>query len=372
MQGINSNNRASVYPPMCSAPLQRPKAVAVQRALDSYGIDLDWRQLARLHDDDTRPVVFASEASKGAYMSSRAQGDVYGDFYYYSGRGLLKYQAQYCVKMQFDERSIQALKRAYHNVVGVTDFLEALLNKAPGSSFDFYTRHPERYALFNPANKISNAFLIYPNLPYIEDVSSQCPSVDLKDKREGVILGAWAIHPNQQLGFLNAFEGFGRKQFWGEAAATDKGEYSNDRCLSDIERGSGVKYLSSILDLDKTDLAQLRKLEADVLEHLASVYDVSRENDKVKMYFHFPVANKTATLHLHVWVNRGDHPLNEARSFELGSIIEGLEAGKTIDDMILARESGTYYSPLSDSIRDIKGIPNNGTVDNPFKLEFVH
>jgi len=66
------------------------------------------------------------------------------------------------------------------------------------------------------------------------------------------------------------------------------GDYmSNARTLYEIEAGTGVKYLSTILDLDKNDIPMLQKLERDTLNHLAEVYKVCGSADKIKLFFIF-------------------------------------------------------------------------------------
>ncbi|MCW8277095.1 hypothetical protein IMF27_16540 [Pseudomonas sp. PCH199] len=178
----------------------------------------------------------------------------------------------------------------------------------------------------------------------------------------GITLGAWAIHPNQNMSFINGLDGNCDLHF-------DEQRKENfadrNRSLYEIESGTGVKYLSSILDFDVGDIPMLEKLREDVFENLFSVYGVDRDVDKVKLFFHFPVAEKTATLHLHVWVNKADHPLNNARSFGLDEIIDCLK-GNGVIDMILSRNGGRYFIPVTDTIGSIAGIPNFGAVSNPF------
>jgi len=67
------------------------------------------------------------------------------------------------------------------------------------------------------------------------------------------------------------------------------------------------------------------------------------------------VAEVTSTLHLHAWVNKADHPMGNARSFELADIIDALKAGKTVGDMVLQRNNGVYHVPANDAVSSIEG-----------------
>lgn len=280
-----------------------------------------------------------------------------------------KYQAGTCHKLEFNKNTVAQLKDTYHNVVGVTDFLRQLLTeRLPQNSLDrqMFESAPSSFSYLKPLNQFSNGFLIYPNMPYVgiepEAYSANLPY--LKDRKDGITLGAWAIHPNQAMPFID-------RLINPTAVSSAKENEADVRTLDEIGNGTGVKYLSSILDLDSTDVEMLRKLQKDVLQHLGEQYNVNPTVDKIKMFFHFPVAEKTATLHLHVSVNKADHPLNNARSFELNDIIKNLEGKKTVSDLVLARNQGAYHIPVTDTIGSIKGIPNRGTDNNPYLLKPV-
>lgn len=67
-------------------------------------------------------------------------------------------------------------------------------------------------------------------------------------------------------------------------------------------------------------------------------------------------------------MNRADHPLNNARSFELDDIIQNLKLGGSVVNMVLQRNEGKYYIPVTDSIGSIQGIPNFGATENPYVM----
>ncbi len=74
------------------------------------------------------------------------------------------------------------------------------------------------------------------------------------------------------------------------------------------------------------------------------------------------------TLHLHVRVNEGMHPLEEKRRYQLDDIIKTLESGKTIHDLIIER--GPVFLESSDTItkKFLEGIPGIAIteISNPF------
>lgn len=260
------------------------------------------------------------------------------------------------------------LRNTYHSVNGVTAFLRELLDGKPCANIDNYNLRHELYEFFPPLNSNSNGFLIFPNLPYtgLTDYSENFAL--LKNRKSGITLGAWAVHPNQNLNFIERLDQNSALSMNDQAQPN---YHDNNRTLSEIERGTSVKYLSSLLDFTREDIGMLKKLEKDTWQHLHNTYDIQHGENVVKMFFHFPVATKTATLHLHVWVNKAEHPLNNERSFELRKIINHLENGDDIQDLILARNNGAYFLPASDTIKDIPSIPKTGNVLNPYTLNLA-
>lgn len=345
---------------------------SILRRLDALGVDHSLNKNGKYCS--TNPVVFSHKTvggecklESGIYISDPNGGDGFGEFRFYSGIGTKKYQCPECNILSFDSGSLEALKDTYHKVRGVTEFLRDFLDLSPCRDLEGYELSPECFAYFSAQSSNSNGFLIFPNLPYINFQSYTENRISLKELKSGLTLGAWAIHPNQNLPLIENIRGEG---FDGGMFFERKTDHTdNNRTLYEIEADTGVKYLSSILDLDVSDVSMLEKLREDTVNHLVKVYGVEPEVDKIKLFFHFPIAEKTATLHLHVWVNKADHPLNNARSFELDDIVESLRAGETIAEMILQRNGGRYYVPVTDQIGDIQGIPNLGRTKNPFIMK---
>jgi len=344
------------------------------RTLDKYGIDINPTKI-----QDNRNInsvtVFAHKdlqgnykLETGLYISNPKSGDTYGDFKFYQGRGAKKYQTPQVAKLEFDKSSLNQLKDTYHKVSGITSFLRDVLELRTCKDLAVFQNSPELFSYLPPQDEYSNGFLTYPNLPYIDPNSLLEDLTLLKDKREGIALCAYAIHPNQNLSLIEHIQGVDSLDNANKEAKT----FDNTRTLYEIESGTNVKYLSSILDLDINDVPTLESLREHMIKHLTEIYKIDQSTDKVQLFFHFPVAEETATLHLHARVNKADHPLNEARSFALSEVINTLRNGESINDMILERNNGVYYTGINESVAAIKDIPNKGATDNPHVLTLSH
>ena len=113
-------------------------------------------------------------------------------------------------------------------------------------------------------------------------------------------------------------------------------------------------YLATILDLTSNHIDFLKNLRVTTLEHLEKVYEVNLNKDRIEMYFHFPYAESTTTLHLHIRVNQGHHPMESARSFPLDEVIDYLEKGEQISRLIL--QKNPYYLDDLDILHDTVGV----------------
>lgn len=340
------------------------------RTLNIYGIDNNQKALREACKTDT-PTILAHrdlegryKLETGLYISDPKSGDAYGDFKFYQGRGTKKYQTPHVARLEFDKNSLQKLKDTYHNVLGPTAFLSELLALRPGKDLDIYQSTPTLFSFLPSQDKNSNGFLIFPNLPYIETPSLLNAPTTMKDNKEGIAICAYAIHPNQDTSLTRHMNRGKHPDITDITTVPLK----DTRTANEIESGSTVKYLSSILDLDFKDIPMLERLGKYVLEHLTEAYSIDTQKDKVQLFFHFPVAEVTATLHLHARVNKADHPLNEARSFALTEVIDVLKSGGSTIEMILARNNGVYHIGADESVAKIQHIPNKGTVENPHTL----
>jgi len=360
------NNRSeSVSRAHC--PLVATERSWIKRALDIHGID-DNRGVLTSFNKSVFNIIAKRNASgepnleSGAYIS-RSGVDAYGDFKWLNAKGLVKYQAPTVAVISFVRASeLEQLSKTY-STTPFPDFLVNILNNEKCIDTELYLKNSDLARFIPPLDKEAHGFLIRPNSPYSSEntlnIYISSPKT-LKNNKQGITLCTYAIHPSITSPFLKNQN---------KVDTAQRITISQQTQQSTLYKKSGIKPLTSILDLTAEHLPQLKKLKAKTLQHLRDVYDAN-ENDSIRMFFHFPVAEKTATLHLHTWVNKGDHPLNEPRSFELDVLIKHLQDGKELSDLILSRNGGEFYLPTSDSIKDIPGIPFKGVINNPHPLPF--
>ncbi|MCD6026159.1 MAG: hypothetical protein K0R08_678 [Solimicrobium sp.] len=132
-----------------------------------------------------------------------------------------------------------------------------------------------------------------------------------------------------------------------------------------------LPYLASILDLTSEHIPFLKILQETAYSHLENVLGVKLKEDFLQMFFHFPYPEVTTTLHLHIQANRVNHPMDGKRSFSLKEIIDWLESGKEISDLVLARKPYYFHSSYPKILDEIDGI-NMETVKNPCIVTSPH
>ena len=137
---------------------------------------------------------------------------------------------------------------------------------------------------------------------------------ELKNNPNGLALSTWFMHP-------------------GLASYAAK---NGAPIISEIE-SEGRPYIASMLDLNPSHIPHLKELKRLSLSHISRVYGVT-EQDSVELFFHFPYAPKTVTLHLHVRVNQKTYGLEKAKSYTLDNVINTLERNEKIEDLILSRQ----------------------------------
>ncbi|RXP57014.1 hypothetical protein [Vibrio parahaemolyticus] len=337
------------------------------RTLDALGIDDNRNKLSHLNQEQYNVFVRKDKSGKpdlnhGAYVSKKGE-DEYADFRWLNPRGLKKYQTKEVAVVTFSDKSeLTQLNRTYAETP-LPDFLIKILNQEECRDTALYNRASFLAEFIPPVSKSQHGYLIGPNSPYCSDTVLDKyinhPET-LKERKEGITLCTYAIHPSIQSTFLG-------NQY--NQSNPERIEVNSTTSQKVIDEKTKIDSLTSILSLKKEHLPQLKKLKEATLQHLNKVYHTDG-NDNIRMFFHFPVAKKTATLHLHTWVNKGDHPLNEPRSFELDTIIEHLEKNKSIHDLVINRNGGSYFLPTSDSIKDIPGIPFKGVKNNKLNFSF--
>ena len=337
----------------------------MRRTLDAYGIDDTRATLSQLNREKYHVLVKkdrsgAPDLTLGAYVSKQDE-DGYGNFNWLNPKGLIKYQTKDVAVITFTSKDQLTQLSATYAETPLPGFLIKTLNAEDCLDTFLNRRNASLAEFIAPVDLTQHGYLIMPNSPYCDanvlDTYVNAPET-LKNTRHGVILVTYAIHPSIHSAFLAA------RHHPSGPIRLEASQQTSQRTINDKTK---LESLTSILSLKQEHLPQLEKLRDGTLQHLRDVYAVN-EHDNVKMFFHFPVAEKTATLHLHTWVNKGDHPLNEPRSFDLDAIITHLESGKDIGDLVLSRNEGSYFIPTSDSIKDISGIPFKGLRDNALNL----
>lgn len=343
------------------ASLTQHASSAIRRTLDAYGIDDNRKNLSQLNQGKYHVLIKqdnsgTADLTHGVYISKKFE-DNYGSFRWLNPRGLQKYQTNELAQITLTTTNLAQLKETYKNE-NATQFLVELLrgnNREPGDKVynEVYKKNPDLFHYSAPLGT-GNGFLIYPNIPYMSQTYTEGKITDLATRSEGIQLTAWAVHPllpHDLIQEINSDSSAGK-------ALAEQNEELNQHYA---ELTSGVKSLTSMLDLEQNDVEMLEKLKRDSFQHLVDTYGVSAEKDKVNLFFHFPVAPSTATLHLHVWVNKGDHPLNESRAFGIDEIIQHLKHGGNINELILSRNDGKFTLPTKDLLHKIKGMPKSKT-----------
>ncbi|AQS37627.1 hypothetical protein FM037_21850 [Shewanella psychropiezotolerans] len=359
-QSINVSKVRNIH-----TDLEKSRHSQFRRTLDSYGIDDNRNTLSHLNREKYNVFVKkdksgTADLSHGAYISKKGE-DIYGSFKWLNPKGLTKYQTEKVAVVTFrNQAELTQLSRTYSEKP-LPDFLIQILNGEECRDTVLYSKKPQLAKFIPPVNQAQHGYLIRPNSPYSSDalLETYIDSPEkLKDSKEGIILCTYAIHPGIQSDFLGGQH---------NQPDLERLEVNLPTPQKAIDEKTKMDSLTSILSLKLAHLPQLEKLREGTLQHLQDVYHTN-ENDNIRMFFHFPVAEKTATLHLHTWVNKGDHPLNEPRSFDLDTIIEHLQQGKDINELVLNRNEGSFFLPTSDSIKDIVGIPFKGVVHNSLTL----
>lgn len=333
-----------------------PKS-AVRRTMDIHGIDDNREELNSVNKEPYAVLVKKdasgrSDLSHGAYVSKKGE-DEYGSFRWLNARALTKYQTNDLAQVKLSTPNLDALRETYKNENATQFLVNVLRGSKHGDNVynDVFRKNPETFHYSAPLGN-GNGFLIYPNIPYMSENYVNGNISNLTKRREGVQLTAWAVHPALPQDLIREMSG-------DDAAGEGTVSRAEELNQKSAELKSGVKSLTSVLDLDEGDVGMLEKLKSDIVTHLSDAYGVSPEKDKINLFFHFPVATSTATLHLHIWVNKADHPLNESREFSLDDVIQHLKSGQRIDSLILARNDGKFILPTKDGLHEIKGMPKS-------------
>lgn len=341
------------------ASLTQHESSTIRRTLDAYGIDDNREALSQLSQDKFQVLIKqdnsgAADLANGAYVSKQSE-DEYGSFRWLNPKSLQKYQTTDLAQVALTPKNLAQLKETYKNE-DATKFLVELLRGNSRESGDkvyseVYKKNSDVFHYSAPLGS-GNGFLIYPNIPYMSETYITGLVTDLATRPDGIQLTAWAVHPALPHHLIQEMKGDLPTGKVPDNQSEELNQYS-------AELKSGVKSLTSILDLEQGDVQMLEKLKRDTFQHLIDIYGVSVEKDKVNLFFHFPVAPSTATLHLHIWVNKGDHPLNESRAFGIDQVIQHLSRGESISELVLSRNDGRFILPTKDGLHKINGMPES-------------
>lgn len=317
----------------------------------------------------------------------------------------LKYNSATVKSFKLKEEFIPPLIKQYHDVKGLPTFTHRLLKGRPCVGTALFMEYDKMYE-FIDAKWDNTKTLLCPNPGYIniEEFNKQCTAQgldhtlrNLKNQLEGLALITWFLHPlsqpedireipaektkdilhqriKKELSDGELTDSSQRFNYYRTGKLSSKGlapqkswsklprsESQNE--ISVLESKSSVPYLACIFDLDidkKRSLDYLKKLRATILQMLETIYGVTPD-DTIKIYMHMPYLEVTTTLHIHVRVNQASHAVEESKSFGINEIINILEQGKSVTELVLARDEILCSSyPMAEGINGffVKTVTN--------------
>jgi predicted glycosyltransferase len=288
------------------------------------------------------------------------------------------HNTQRCIRVDFTGESLRVLREKYHEVGGQPAHMDSILHLDPRSKeLRLLLKRPELIEWSD-----DGTFVLVPNFTNTDHQQMETAPQTVRNTPGGLAILAWFVHPKQLEGTVFA-EAENRADFDKASQSFNyvpslEPEMQMDRIhertnIAELEKASNVPYFASILDLKPEHLPWLRNMRETTVNHLKRNYGVTAD-DHVDLFFHGLISKKTTTLHLHIRVNQGIHPLEENKLFRLDEIIEHFEQGKTIDDLVLHKnaEEGVHYTDYEDDdkIRFIRDIPDVkvSEVESPFYI----
>jgi hypothetical protein len=260
------------------------------------------RSVATLESFSERTGTTTSCLQRGADLRIRRRQ---GHLYPAPEKHVPSFQRERGYSLATSRLGLTNLRAAYDAVHGAPAFLHRLLALDPRGEAAHVARYPQAYPYFE-----EERLLVVPNIKYDADLEMLNHPRAQKLKDAGVKLNAWFVHPRlcsltaesrQVLGELSQplqqpqpqIEAL-RRRFDRAPAGTSAGP-SNERDEHTIEElKQHAPYLASILDLDASHVGML----------------------------------------------------DRSKSFTLDELIDGLASGKTIDDVILARQAAARAASL--------------------------
>jgi len=282
-----------------------------------------------------------------------------------------KYNKPMCYEVSLTSEVLDAYRANSHAIHGLPGFMDDFIHlNLESPDLGIILKHPELVQWLSDGTAV-----LLPDYPYIKSESGDLLRKS-KNEPEGLSLGIWYIHPKQleetvfsspenRNDFRKATKSFCYDPSLKPVSRLQRN--ANQKRIKDIEESSGIPYLASALDLNAGHIQWLKELKIMALGHLSQYYNVTDE-DNTLMFFHRIIAPPHVTLHLHIRVNQGMHPLEKSYRLMLDDIIEGLEYGKTVKNLIL--DAGPHYS-TADTIGEISRWGTNVSVKNIANPFFV-
>ncbi|MEM6603029.1 MAG: hypothetical protein AAF621_03175 [Pseudomonadota bacterium] len=274
--------------------------------------------------------------------------------------------------LKFTPEGLNDLRRKYRDVKGVPRFIRDFLNDCPSEHKASMFKMPGQQEIIKTSD--GTHFLLLPNPSYTPFEERLKHPRTLKNTDIGVNLCAWFIHPdyikNSEVGqaltvpeLRKRYQKKLQKIYDNNSRALDCNKSGDNHCskreniqdvfsdeelrhpsqkkIKDIERESGIRYLTSLPDLKPSDAPMLRELKHKILEYMKREYDINEKGDNLRIYVHFPYTLKNTTFHLQI-KTAASHPLEDDRSFDIDKIIKHFEINQNnenaIDDLILSHK----------------------------------
>lgn len=298
-----------------------------------------------------------------------------------SSKTLQKYNTKKVWALAFNEENLKQLQQNYHKLK-IPKFIERFLN------FDENFLDVKIYKQYPMLHKwnADKTFLLQINTPRLMNGFEKLLSKPekMKSMECGFSLVGYYYHPKLAKNFRINSKNSNLIQ-----------NKISDLTYEEIEN-LDAPYLVSPLDLNRSHIPYLENLKSMICTHLQNTYKVTSK-DTVEIYFHFPYALETASLHLHVRVNEAHLKLEKSRMYYLDDILFALNNNQSLIDLVVKRmvsynghayveaqhnnidcESDEnfcnpdHYKPFS-LIQAFDGIQNIPCklVDNPFKKNFL-
>ena len=288
-----------------------------------------------------------------------------------------------CYKIVYTHEGIDALENYYNKIHGLPQAVRNFTMLRP-------TYHTEvcktgLIEIFHFKQQFDNSFfenyaMISPNPSYFP---LKADPLTAKDKQYGTGLVVWFFHPNQME--LSKIKSKTNEELLESCNNVENDDNKNSELyiqrsnsqesISHINENSKIKYLASILNLDKYHLEFLKYVKKKIFNYIQLKFNVDANKDFVNIYSHFPYIENMVTFHLHVRINQGFHPLEKHHSMMFDDMINVLESGRSIKEHILERgicfdelEAGQFLESLKlDGIK-LERIKNPFLLSSPFVL----